>query len=155
MENSNLSTLLLSEVSAKLTELIQIEIYNREILGGILKEKLDEADEGKVIINNGSLSTTDFTIIDTQISPGHAVKGYTVENTDTVANGSNNLYVGINVAIQPQLDADIIDVVKTNPIFNQIVPGESLEFKFNRNKIKSIHLLAVTGNPTYKAWLVW
>lgn len=121
----------------------------------ILQELRDGADEGKAIISNGTLSTTAFTIIDTQIAPGHPVKGFTVENTDTVANGSNNIYVGMNIVRQPQLDADIIDVVKTNPIFNQIVPGESFEFKFNRNTVKSVHLLAVTGAPTYKAWLVW
>lgn len=136
-----------------LTDSLLYEILQTNRL--ILQELKDEADEGKAIISNGTLSTTAFTIIDTQISPGHSVKGFTVENTDTVANGSNNIYVGMNIVRQPQLDADIIDVVKTNPIFNQIVPGESFEFKFNRNTVKSVHLLAVTGTPTYKAFLVW
>lgn len=151
----DLNELLLSEISHKLSDLIQVEIYNQEILNGILKEEQEGADEGKAIISNGTLSVGTFTVIDTQISPGHPVKGFTIENTDTVANGSNHIYVGMNVAFQPQLDADIIDVVKTSPIFNEIVPDESFEFKFNRNRIKSIHLLAVTGTPTYKAWLVW
>ena len=118
----------------------------------ILKELQDEADEGKAMIDNGTLSTTDFTIIDTQMSPCPPVKGFTIENTDTAG---NNIYVGMNIAMQPQLDADVIDVVKTNPIFNQLAPNESFEFKYKRNIVKSIHLLAVTGSPTYKAFLVW
>ena len=151
----NLSSLLLSEISSKLSDLIQIEVCNQDILRAILKEQLDEADEGKVIISNGTLSTTTFTIIDTQISPGHAVKGYTVENTSDPATNNNNIYVAHNIAFNVQVDADVVDVIKANPIFNQVVPNESVEFNFNRNKIKSVHLLAVTGAPTYKMWLVW
>lgn len=146
---------LLDNISQKMIELIGINIYNQDILKGILKEEQDGADEGKAIISNGILSATAFTIIDTQISPGHPVKGFTITNTDTVANGSNHIYVGMNISSQPQVDVDVVDVIKANPIFNEIVPNESFEFKFNRNKIKSIHLLAVTGAPTYKAWLVW
>lgn len=151
----SLSNLLLTDVSQKLTELIQLEAYKLEVDKLILKELQDGADEGKAIISNGTLSIGTFTIIDTQISPGHPVKGYAVENTSDPAVNNNNLYVAHNIAFQPQLDADIIDVVKANPIFNPVVPGESVEFNFNRNKIKSVHLLAVTGSPTYKCWLVW
>lgn len=140
---------------------LDLSITNNILMGiletqrAILKELLDGADEGKGIISNGTVTTTDFVIIDTQIAPGHSVKGFTIENTDTVANGSNSIYVGMNIVRQPQLDADLTDVIKANPIFNQIAPGESFEFKFNRNTVKSIHLLAVTGSPTYKSWLIW
>lgn len=151
----SLSNLLLSEISSKLSDLIHIETYNQGILEGILKEEQDGADEGKAIISNGALSTTQFTIIDTQIAPGHPVKGITVINTSNPANNNNNIYVGMNIVRQPQLDADVIDVIKANPVFNELVPGESFEFKFNRNTVKSIHLLAVTGAPNYKMWLVW
>ena len=137
----------------ELTDSLLVELLTVNRL--ILQELRDEADEGKAIISNGIVTTTDFVIIDTQISPGHSVKGFTVENTDTVANGSNSIYVGMNIVRQPQLDADITDVIKVNPVFNRIVPGESFEFKFNRNTVKSIHLLAVTGSPTYKSWLTW
>lgn len=119
----------------------------------ILKELQDGADEGKAIVSHGTVTTTDFVVIDTQISPGHSVKGFTIENTDVA--GGNNIYVGMNIAVQPQLDIDIIDVTKIQSVFDVIVPNESFEFKFNRNTVKSVHLLAVAGSPTYKAWLVW
>lgn len=151
----NLSDLLLTEISCKLSELTQVELVRLEVEKLILKELQDEADEGKNIVSNGTLSTTTFTIVDTQISPGHPVKGFTVENTSDPATNNNNIYVGMNIVFQPQVDADVVDVIKTNPVFNPLEPGESFEYKFNRNKIKSIHLLAVTGAPTYKSWLVW
>jgi hypothetical protein len=143
MENGNLTN--------SLTDSLLMAILETNRL--ILQELRDEADEGKAIISNGTVTTTDFVVIDTQISPGHNVKGFTVENTDVV--GGNDIYVGMNIVRQPQLDADITDVIKANPIFNQIAPNESFEFKFNRNTVKSIHLRAVTGSPTYKAFLVW
>lgn len=150
--NSNLSNLalLLSEVSHKLSDLQQIELAKLEVEKLILKELQDDADEGKAIYNNGTLSTIAFTIIDTQISPGHPVKGYAIRNT-----GTTNIFVAHNIVRQPQLDADIVDTLKVNPIFFQLVPNEIENVHFNRNKIKSVHLLAVTGIPTYKIKLVW
>lgn len=153
---NNLSdSLLLAEILKRLDQLIETESAKLEVDKSILKELQDGADEGREIMSNGTLSVTDFTVIDTQISPGYPVKGYTIENTDK----TNFIYVahksaGDPLTSQPQLDFDIIDVTKTtNPVFNQVAPNESLEFKYNRNRVKSIHLLAVTGSPTYKAWL--
>lgn len=146
----SLSDLLLTEVSHKLSELMCVESEKLEVEKLILKELLDEADEGKAIYNNGTLSTTVFTVIDTQISPGFPVKGYAVRNT-----GTTNIFVAHNIVRQPQLDADIVDTLKVNPIFFQLVPNEIENIHFNRNRIKSVHLLAVTGTPTYKMKLVW
>lgn len=122
------------------------------LLGLVLKELKDRKDEGKAIYGNGILSTTDFTIIDTQISPGHPVKGYTVKNT-----GLTNIFVAHNIVKQPQVDADIVDVLKANPIFNFLTPNEVENINYNNDCIRSVHLLGVTGNTasTYKIKLVW
>ncbi len=120
------------------------------LLGLILKELKDRRDEGKAIYDNGILSTVVFTVIDTQISPGHSVRGYSIKNT-----GTTNLFFAHNIARQPQIDADVVDTLKVNPIFSQLVPNEIENIHFNIECIKSVHLLAVTGSPTYKIKLVW
>jgi hypothetical protein len=120
------------------------------LLGLILKELKDRKDEGKAIYDNGILLTSEFTIIDTQIAPGHPVKGFSVKNT-----GTTDIYFAHNITKQPQIDADIVDVLKANPIFSRMIPNEVEHVHYNNDCIKSVHLLAVTGSPTYKIKLVW
>lgn len=121
-----------------------------KLLEQILQEIKDRRDEGKAIYNNGILSTTIFTIIDTQISPGHPVKGYSVRNM-----GATNLFFAHNIAEEPQIDVDVVDTLKANPIFTQLIPNEVEFVSYNIKCIKSVHLLAVTGTPTYKIKMVW
>lgn len=59
----------------------------------ILKEMKDEADEGEFLVQSGTVTTTEFTIIDTQIAPNHPVKGYFIQN-----DGENAIYIAHNAS---------------------------------------------------------
>lgn len=141
----------MSEDTLYLRELIKKLCNLETIESQILQEIYDRRDEGKALYNHGTLSATAFTVIDTQASPGHNVKGFTVQNTDD----TNNIFIAHNITKQPQLDADIVDTLKANPIFSELEPGEGENTAYNVRCIKSIHLLAVTGTATYKIKLVW
>ena len=140
----------LRNLSKNINNSNELMTSQNKLLSLILNELLDQRDEGKSIYNNGTLSTTTFTVIDTQLSPGHLVKGYTVRNT-----GLTNMFVAHNISMQPQVDIDVIDTLKTNPIFTTITPNEIESISYNVKCIKSVHLLAVTGTPTYKMKMVW
>lgn len=142
--------LFLAEISNKLSDVIELLQKDIEVNRITAQQLTDEADIGKALYNNGTLSATLFTIIDTQISPGHNVKGYTIRNT-----GLTNLYFAHNIVKEPQIDADIVDTLKTSPIFSVLVPNEVEHTIYNRRVIKSVHLAAVTGTPTYKIKLIW
>ena len=85
----------LIDLNEKLDKLIDIE-------SGIYKILSDQIDEGKAIYMNGTLSTTNFTVIDlvtgrteldyTGVSPGHPVKCFMINNTLTT-----NLFFSHNI----------------------------------------------------------
>ncbi len=154
----------LDDISLKLDKLANLFIKNQQTLSSLLdytiknekrlsvieEEMLAEADSGEFLRRTGTVTTTSFVIIDTNASPGHMVKGYTVIN-----DGPNNIYVGHNMAISSELDVDIIDVTSDTSRFAQVLPGEDFKFVFNRRKIRNVHILANGGDSTFRAWLTW
>lgn len=119
----------------------------------ILKELIERADEGGRLIVRGTVATTVFTIIDTQFSPGHPVKGYTVENT-----GTNPLIMAHNAA-RTSVGPDISDVAESASnsanIWELLAPGDITEANYNKNKVSNIYLLAQNGSTSHKTKLVW
>lgn len=154
----------LDDISLKFNKLIDISIKNQKTLSSLLEytvknekrleiiqdQLLEEADEGQFIRTSGTVTTTRFTIIDTNVAPGHMVKGYTVKN-----DGPNNIFVGHNVAISSEVDADIVDVSSIVSRFDIVEPNEDIKFVFNRKRIRNVHILASGGNSQFRAWLVW
>lgn len=158
------SMITLDDISIKLNKLIDLSIINQKTLSSLLdytvkNEKrleiiqdqlLEDADEGQLIRLSGTVTTTQFTIIDTNVAPGHMVKSYTVKN-----DGPNNIYVAHNVAISSEVDADIIDVTSNVSRFNIVEPNEDMRFTFNRKRIRNVHILASGGDSQFRTWLVW
>lgn len=143
-------------ISRKLTKLINITIENQKLLsrnelllGKILEQQLEEADEGEFIRRSGTVTTISFVEINTIIDPGHPVKGYAVTN-----DGPNPIYVAHNVAIS-SLQPDTVDVTSDISRFNEIAVDDTKKFSYNRRKIRNIYLLARNGNSSYRIWLVW
>ncbi len=141
---------LLVENQKTLSSLLDYTIKNEKRLSVIQEEMLAEADSGEFLRMVGTVTTTQFIIIDTNASPGHLVKGYTVIN-----DGPNNIYVGHNMAISSEVDVDIIDVTSSTSRFAQVLPGEDIKFVFNRRRIRNVHILASGGNSTFRSWLTW
>lgn len=144
----------LIDLNNKLYKLIDIEFR-------ILKILEDQVDEGKSIYMNGTLSTTNFTVIDLISgittsgdvggTPGHPVKGYIIKNT-----GTTNLLFAHNITYLPQLNLNVtLDSLKANPIFSTLLPNEVESSNYNIKCIRSVHLIAVTGTPTYKIKMIW
>lgn len=137
----------LDSISGKLTKLINLTLRNQELLNSILRQQIEEADEGKYIRKSGTVTPTTFVEINTLIDPGHSVKGYEVTN-----DGPNPIYVAHNATISG-LQPDTIDV--TDNRFQEVAANEDIEFNYNRKKIRNIYLLAKGGNSNYRIWLVW
>lgn len=158
------SLVTLDDISIKLNKLIDLSITNQRIFTSILEytiknekrlavienELLSEADNGAFLRTDGTATTTAFTIIDTNKAPGHMVKGYTVKN-----DGPNDIFVGHNVAISTEVDADIVDITTLTSRFDKISPNEDIKFIYNRRTIRNVHILAKGGNSQFRAWLVW
>ncbi len=115
----------------------------------ILKELKDGADEGEFLVQSGTVTTTEFTIIDTDRDPGHPVKGYFIQNT-----GLNDIQIVHNAALS-SVGPDIVDINSDITRFSVIEANEVTEFTYNRKKIRNIYLLSSGGNSTYKVKLVW
>ncbi len=141
---------LFSKTQQTLSSLLDYTIRNEKRLAVIEEEMLAEADSGEFLRRFGTVTTTQFVIIDTNVAPGHLVKGYTVIN-----DGVNNIYVGHNMAISSEVDADIIDVTSDTSRFTQVLPGEDIKFVFNRRRIRNVHILASGADSTFRAWLTW
>ena len=151
-----LQTLNIDAISVNIAKLTKIELANQEILlenqkllGSILQELKDEADEGEFLTVLDTVTTTVFYFYDTIAAPGHPIKGYAIANQ-----GPNTIYVAHNttkVGLEPNL-ADI-----TSPVsrFQQILSGEEVRYIFNRRKIYNVAILARDGNSTFRAWLTW
>jgi len=133
-----------------LTSLLEYTIKNEKRLTVIQNEILAEADSGEFLRTDGTVITTAFTIIDTGVAPGHMVKSYTVKN-----DGPNTIFVGHNVAISTEVDADIVDITTLTSRFDKVLPNEDIKFVYNRRAIRDVHILAQGGNSKFRAWLVW
>ncbi len=153
MDDISLSLTKLIDLSIKnqqtLSSLLDYTIKNEKRLASIQNELVEEADAGEYLKISGTVTISEFVILDTDTAPGHPAKGYVVIN-----DGPNTIYVGHNMALS-SIGPEIIDV--TNPVarFNRILDGESLRFEFNRRKVKNIYILSTVGDSTYRGWLVW
>lgn len=154
----------LDDISIKLNKLIDLSIINQKTLSSLLEytvknEKrleiiqeqiLAEADNGQFLRTSGTVTTTKFTIIDTNVAPGHMVKSYTVKN-----DGPNTIFVAHNVAISSEVDADIVDISGIVSRFNVVLPNEDVRFAYNRKTIRNIHILSSGGDSQFRSWLAW
>ena len=154
----------LDDISIKLDTLASLLVKNQQTLSSLLDytiknenrlaiiegEMLAEADAGEFLRTNGTVTTAQFVIIDTNIAPGHKVKGYTVKN-----DGPNTIYVAHNAAVSSEVDADIIDATTDVSRFEEVLANEDVKFIFNRRRIRNVHILASGGNSTFRAWLTW
>ena len=154
----------LDDMSLKLDKLISLSTTNQKTLSSLLdytiknekrleiiqNQLLEDADAGQLLRLSGTVTTTQFTIIDTNVAPGHMVKSYTVKN-----DGPNKIYVAHNVAVSSDVDADIVDVTSDVSRFNIVEPNEDVRFTFNRQRIRNVHILASGGDSQFRAWLVW
>lgn len=118
------------------------------------KELQDDADEGAYIIKADTVSSSEFYIIDTQVDPGHMIKGYTIHN-----DGENSIYVGHNVA-QSSIGPDLVGMVDANlnsatNRFNLVKSCERYQYSINRKKIKNIYLLATQNTSQFRITLIW
>lgn len=140
----------LKKVSDKHTELLSA-ILDRE--SKLLKELEDIRDQGGKLSVSGIAQNNRFSIIDTNVDPGHKVKSAVVVN-----NGPNTLFVGEDAAYSPEVDADIIDIVSDQTRFIQVLVGESERFAYNVRSIKSIHILSdpnVVGSSNFRVRMAW
>ncbi len=158
------SLITLDDISLKLNKLIDLATINEKTLASILNymiknekrleviqdQLIESADEGQFLRTSGTATTSRFTIIDTSIAPGHMVKGYTVKN-----DGPNNLFVGHNIAVSSDVDADIVDVTTSVSRFDVVKANEDIKFSYNRNKISNIFILSQGGDSQFRTWLVW
>ena len=149
LKNQDTQLKIQESLDSKFNKLIEIETKNNEILQYILKEQKDSADEGEVMRKSGTVTTTEFTIIDTIREPGHPVKAFELIN-DSV----NSIYVGFNV-VSSSTGANLTDVTSDLTRYDLVATTESIIYRFNRNKIKNIYLLATVGNSTYRLKLIW
>lgn len=124
------------ELNEKFNKLIEINLKNNELLNHILKEQSDSADEGEILRLSGTVSPTTYTIINTIQDPGHPIKAFEFIN-DSV----NTIYVGYNVVLTT-LSVSTSEVTSNLNRFDAIPANESIEYRFNRNKIRNIHILA-------------
>jgi len=151
-----LTAVTLDDISTGIDELIKIEKDNQKLLANsftllanILEEVREEADEGAVLSQSGTVTTTDFIFMDTISAPEHPVKGYAVKN-----DGPNSIYVGHNVTkagLQPSLG----DITSSLSRFREIKNKEEIRFIFNRRKVENVAFIAVGGSSLYRSWLVW
>lgn len=141
---------LLDQIAKRLGTLVKVEEDNKKLLGAILKEERDGADEGEYLVLSGKVHTDKFTIIDTQISPGHPVKGYFISN-----DGPHTIKVAHNAALS-SVGPDITDVENSNTNrFISLLENEVTEFSYNRNKIRNVYILGTEGKSSFRIKLVW
>lgn len=135
------SFVLLDQISRRLGTLVKVQ-------DAILKEEIDGADEGEYLVLSGKVCADKFTIVDTQIAPGHPVKGYFIQN-----DGPNTIMVAHNAAIS-SVGPDIMDVQDSNTNrFMHLFVKETTEFSYNRNKIRNIYLLGLRDESIYRTRL--
>lgn len=118
------------------------------------KELKEDADEGAYITKADTASSSEFYIVDTQIDPGHMVKGYIIHN-----DGDNSIYVGHNIA-QSSIGPDLVNMIdadlnSTTNRFNLIKSCERYQYSINRKKIKNIYLLATKNTSQFRITLTW
>lgn len=144
-------TVLLDDISVKLSKLLSQSELNQKYLNAVLKELRDEADEGQELSENGTVLSTEFTFIDIgQLRQGLKIKSFELVNDST----TNSLYFAWNTTkagLQPSLDDPHSSLTK----FRLLQPGDSTKRVFNRKVIRNIALLGNGASIPYRLWMVW
>lgn len=122
---------------------------NQKLLASILQELRNDADEGEFLAQHGTVITTDFTIIETEIAPNHPVKGYSIKN-----DGPGTIFVAHNIS-KAGLQPDIDNLTSALSRFWEVRLNEEITFSFNRRKILNVAIIAATVDSDYRAWLSW
>lgn len=146
-----LTNTILYSISQNLREILDTDNRNQKFLSHILKELKDEADEGEYIQQNGTVTSTQFVILNTETSPSHPVKGFILKN-----DGPNDILFAHNASMEG-IDASIEDTLSTSTTlrFEKISQDEEVRFMFNRRVVKNVHLISQGGNSSFRSWLVW
>lgn len=127
----------------------EILLETQKLQQKILRELKDDGDLGEVLRASGTVTTTEFTIINTIKDPGHPVKAFELTN-----DGNNTIYVGHNV-VQSGEGADIIDINSDISRFDEILSGEDVIYRYNRHKIRNVYMLAKVAASTFRIKLIW
>ena len=138
----------LDDISRKLSELLIFNESIEKLNKSILKELIDEDDEGEYMFVQGT-ATTDISqnITDLIGMMGHPVKGYIIINDDTV----NTLEAGHNIT-PSSIDSNVQTAsARFYPLFN----GEEHKEMFNRRVIRNVYLRTTVGTAPYRMWLLW
>lgn len=139
----------LDDISVKMSQLLESQIESQRYYNAILKELRDEADEGEYLTILDTATTTDFYTVETELSPGHPVKGYAISNE-----GQNTIYFAHNTS-KAGLQASLDDVTSALSRFQQLKCGEEIRYVFNRRKVLNVSLLAKDGDSVFRLFLNW
>lgn len=137
---------LLSDLKT-ITQANSVSLSRHEVLlKSILKEKLDEADEGEYIRREATANPVTFDIIDFLAILSFPVKGYFIKN-----DGANTILHGHNIT-NLSIDSNINTA---DARFSSLFSTEESRIGYNRNKIKNVYLKSVAGNSAYRVKAVW
>lgn len=128
----------LDEISRKLGILVDTN-------SKVLKELVDERDEGEYLRREGTVTTT-MTTFDILGILGFPVRGYEIHN-----DGVNTIIFAHNLT--PSLIDPTVDTNNTR--FSTLLVGDNIRFIYNRKIVRNIYLKANTGTSDFRLWLLW
>lgn len=128
----------LDEISRKLGMIVDTN-------SKLLKELVDERDEGEYLRREGTASTT-MTTFDILGILGFPVKGYEIHN-----DGNNNIVFAHNLTLSLTLS----NVDTSNVRFSTLLVGDNIRFIYNRKIVRNIYLKTNTGTSDFRLWLLW
>lgn len=136
-------------IDSRFESLLKIQENQQKLLTDILGEEKAGADDGAFIEQHGTVTTTDFVILNPLTIIGHGAKGYMIRNDgpNTIRFAHNLTPDGVTMTAN-DVDANTI---RLSTVLNK----EEIRFVYNRNKILNLYLLASGGNCDYRVWLVW
>lgn len=149
MSNSKIDIVYSDNINVLTKELLKTTLTNQKILSSILKQQLEEADEGAYSVRSGIVTTTSFVTIECVRNIGHPVKGYNIKN-----NGPNPIYIAHNASMDG-IDPELIDVTTSETRFELLGPNLSMAVTYNRKKIRNVSILSSVGNSSYIIKLLW
>lgn len=137
-----------SDICEQNENIISIMKDIKKINLAILKEERDEADEGGRMQIHGKVGYREFFIIDTQKDPGHRVKSFIARN-----DGPEDIFIAYNAALSSV--GPSIEDVRKSVIFERLEKDEKIRYRFNRNVIKNIYILAHEDESRFRIDLSW
>lgn len=148
-KTSDTQSKILDDISKKIDRLldaqlktINIQLKTQELIKSTL-------DEGGRLVQSGTVTPTEYVIINTIADPGHPIRSYTVINE-----GPNDIYVGYNIT-NTGYPIPLEAVLADDSLFLTITPNNRIKESFTTKVINNVYILANTGNSSYKARLVW